>query len=111
MVNKKEFRDIGINVKPPAERCDDSNCPFHGVLPVRGQIFTGIVTSDKMQDSISVRREYMHYIPKYERYEKRTAKYVAHCSPCIKVKVGDKVRIMECRPLSKTISFVAIEKI
>ncbi|EMR73837.1 hypothetical protein MBGDN05_00350, partial [Thermoplasmatales archaeon SCGC AB-539-N05] len=30
MVNKKEFRDIGINVKPPAERCDDSNCPFHG---------------------------------------------------------------------------------
>jgi small subunit ribosomal protein S17 len=37
--------------------------------------------------------------------------YAAHCPPCIKIKLGDKVRIAECRPLSKTISFVTIEKI
>ena len=53
----------------------------------------------------------MHYVPKYERYEKRTSIYAAHCPPCIKTKIGDKVRIAECRPLSKTVSFVAIEKI
>ena len=109
--NKLEVRNIGVNVKTPTESCNDKNCPFHGTLPVRGQIITGVVSAAKMQDSILVKREYMHYVPKYERYEKRTSTYAAHCPPCIKTKIGDKVRIAECRPLSKTVSFVAIEKI
>ena len=108
---KDESRNIGINVKAPEASCDDKNCPFHGTLPVRGQIITGVVSSVKMQDSILVKRDYMNYVPKYERYERRTSKYAAHCPPCIKVKSGDKVRIAECRPLSKTVSFVTIEKI
>ncbi|RLF29075.1 MAG: 30S ribosomal protein S17 [Thermoplasmata archaeon] len=111
MTKKNKARNIGLNVQPPAESCDDKNCPFHGSLPVRGQVITGIVVSNKMDGSIVVEREYMHYVPKYERYEKRSSKYSAHCPPCIKVKVGDKVRIAECRPLSKTISFVTIEKL
>lgn len=105
------MRDIGLNVKPPEEVCNDKNCPFHGTLPVRGQVITGIVSSTKMQRSITVKREYLHLVPKYERYEKRTSIYAAHCPPCLDIKVGDKVRIAECRPLSKTISFVAIEKL
>jgi len=111
LTKKNKARNIGLNVQPPAESCDDKNCPFHGSLPVRGQVITGIVVSNKMDGSIVVEREYMHYVPKYERYEKRSSKYSAHCPPCIKVKVGDKVRIAECRPLSKTISFVTIEKL
>jgi small subunit ribosomal protein S17 len=48
---------------------------------------------------------------KYERYEKRTRRYSAHLPSCIGgVAAGDKVRIMECRPLSKTIKFCVIEK-
>jgi small subunit ribosomal protein S17 len=108
---KSKARNIGVNVKAPEESCKDENCPFHGVLPVRGQIITGIVSSDKMKDSILVKREYMNYVPKYERYEKRTSTYAAHCPPCLKIKAGDRVRIAECRPLSKMISFVAIEKL
>ena len=111
LAEKKETRNIGLNVKPPSERCDDKDCPFHGTLPVRGQIITGEVVSRKMQESISVKREFMHYVKKYERYEKRTSTYHAHCPPCIKLKAGDNVRIAECRPLSKTVSFVAIEKL
>ncbi|MGF3554132.1 MAG: 30S ribosomal protein S17 [Thermoplasmatota archaeon] len=111
MTDKKKVRNIGVDVKPPAENCNDKNCPFHGTLPIRGQVFTGVVKSNKMQGSILVKREFMHYIPKYERYEKRTSTYAAHCPPCINVRVGDKVKIAECRPLSKTISFVTIEKI
>jgi len=107
----EETRNIGLNVKAPTKSCNDKNCPFHGSLSVRGQVLTGAVSSMKMQDSIIVKREYTHYVPKYERYEKRTSKYSAHCPPCIKTKVGDNVRIAECRPLSKTISFVTIEKI
>ena len=108
---KEEARNIGLQVKTPAERCNDKNCPFHGTLPVRGQVITGIVSSVKMQDTIQVKKEHMSYVPKYERYEKRTSKYAAHCPACINAKVGDKVRIAECRPLSKTISFVTIEKL
>ena len=112
MVEKKvEARNIGVNVQTPTESCNDKNCPFHGTLPVRGQIITGVVSATKMQDSILVKREYMNYVPKYERYEKRTSTYSAHCPPCIKVKAGDKIRIAECRPLSKLISFVAVEKL
>ena len=111
LAEKKETRNIGLNVKPPIGSCDDKDCPFHGTLPVRGQIITGEVVSRKMQGSISVKREFMHYVKKYERYEKRTSTYHAHCPPCIKLKAGDNVRIAECRPLSKTVSFVAIEKL
>ena len=112
MAEKKvETRNIGLNIKAPQESCDDQYCPFHGTLSVRGQIITGVVLSTKMQKSIIVKREYMHYIPKFERYEKRTSKYNAHCPPCLKVKVGDRVRIAECRPLNKTVSFVTIEKL
>ena len=111
MAKKEETRNIGLNVKPPAESCNDNNCPFHGSLSVRGQIITGIVSSTKMNGSILVKKEYMNYVPKYERYEKRTSMYSAHCPPCIKAKTGDNVRIAECRPLSKTVSFVTIEKL
>jgi len=107
----QQSRNIGVNVNPPTKTCKDKNCPFHGTLPVRGQIITGVVSSVKMQNSILVNREYTQIVPKYERYEKRTSSYAAHCPPCIDVNVGDKVRIAECRPLSKTVSFVTIEKI
>lgn len=108
---KTKAKNIGVNVKPPEETCDDKNCPFHGSLSVRGQIITGTVSSNKMNNAVIVKREYRHYVPKYERYERRTSKYIAHCPPCLNAKNGDRVRIAECRPLSKTISFVTIEKL
>jgi small subunit ribosomal protein S17 len=111
MVKKGNTRNIGLNIKTPSNKCNDRNCPFHGILPIRGQVIKGIVSSIKMQNSILVKREYMHPVPKYERYEKRTSSYSAHCPPCIKVNLGDTVRIAECRPISKTISFVTIEKL
>jgi small subunit ribosomal protein S17 len=111
VVEKKKVRNIGVDVKTPSEICSDKNCPFHGTLSVRGQIIVGVVKSNKMQDSILVKRNFMHYVQKYERYEKRTSTFAVHCPPCIKTQVGDKVRIAECRPISKTISFVTIEKI
>jgi small subunit ribosomal protein S17 len=102
---------IGIEVKETTKKCDDPNCPFHGKLSVRGQLIRGKVVSNKMEKSVVVERERKRYIPKYERYEKRTSRYVAHSPSCIPLKKGDEVRIMECRPLSKTISFVVVEKI
>jgi len=59
MVEKNETINIGLNVKTPKKKCTDQNCPFHGILSVRGQIITGVVSSIKMQTSILVKREYM----------------------------------------------------
>ncbi|UCE75521.1 MAG: 30S ribosomal protein S17 [Methanomassiliicoccales archaeon] len=107
---KLSYRNIGVPVTPPKERCDDKHCPFHGTLSVRGQIIEGVVISDRMQNTVVVKKDYRRYIPKYERYEWRTGKYVAHNPSCINAKSGSEVKIMECRPLSKTKAFVVIEK-
>ena len=104
------MRDIGINVRGPEKECEDVDCPFHGTLPVRGQILEGVVVSDKAPKTVVVLRSYLKKIAKYERYERRESKIHAHNPPCIHAKVGDTVKIAECRPLSKTKSFVVIEK-
>jgi small subunit ribosomal protein S17 len=102
-------RDIGIEVQAPAKDCSDEKCPFHGALRVRGQVLHGRVTSHRMQSTAVVQREYLRYLPKFERYEKRRSKYSCHNPPCIGAQEGDEVTIMECRPLSKTKHFVIIE--
>ncbi len=102
-------KNTGLNVPIPEKECDDVNCPFHGTLPVRGQVITGKVVSDRMQGSVVVGRDYLHYVKKYKRYEKRSSHIHAHHPPCIDLKVGDMVKIAECRPLSKTKKFVVVE--
>ena len=103
-------RNIGIEVAAPEGECSDPNCPFHGTLSVRGQIIDGVVDAVKMNKTVIVKRDYLQFVNKYERYQKRSARYAAHAAPCLNLKVGDSVKIMECRPLSKTVSFVVVEK-
>ena len=106
------MRDIGIDVNEPEGEWDgNDNCQFHGSLRVRGQIITGVVSSKGMKDTVVVERQTTRYMKKFERYEKRTRRYPAHLPSCIgDVDPGDNVRIMECRPLSKTVKFCVIEK-
>jgi len=101
---------VGMGIEPPKEKCADPRCPFHGELSVRGRYFEGIVSSDKMPGTVTVRLETMRQIQKYERYERRGSKFHAHNPPCISAKTGDKVKIMECRRLSKTKTFVVVQK-
>lgn len=101
---------IDPKINPPKEECQDKNCPFHGNLRVRGQVLDGKVVSDKMDRTVVVERGYAEKIPKYERYERRSSKIHAHNPPCIDAKEGDKVKIGECRKLSKQKSFVVLEK-
>ncbi|MDY6931714.1 MAG: 30S ribosomal protein S17 [Halobacteriota archaeon] len=103
-------RDIGLDVIAPEDECTDAKCPFHGSLPVRGIVLEGAVVSDLMQNTVVVQREFTKLIRKYERYEKRRSKIHAHNPPCISAKKGDVVKIAECRPLSKTKSYVVVEK-
>ncbi|MFB3764461.1 MAG: 30S ribosomal protein S17 [Methanotrichaceae archaeon] len=103
------MRDIGLDVKAPEKGCNDPNCPFHGRLPVRGQVFDCKVVSDKMESTVVVVREFEKRATKFERFEKRRSKIHAHNPPCIDAKAGDSVKIAECRPLSKTKAYVVVE--
>ena len=108
---KRKAKNIGIDVKAPSKKCDDVNCPFHGNIKLRGRSFTGIVTSTNMTKTATVEWTYKMFIPKYERHETRRSKIHVHNSPCIDAQVGDVVKIIETRPLSKTKNFVIIQKL
>ncbi len=100
--------NIGLAVQPPAETCTDSSCAWHGQLPVRGRVFTGTVRSAKAHRTLVVERGFTKFVQKYERYERRSSRFVAHNPDCLKAKEGDTVVIAECRPISKTKHFVVV---
>jgi small subunit ribosomal protein S17 len=58
----------------------------------------GIVASDKMEKTVVVRVDRLIKHPKYRRYVRRTSKFMAHDETG--AAIGDKVRIVETRPLS-----------
>mmetsp|Transcript_16130 Transcript_16130/g.45181 ORF Transcript_16130/g.45181 Transcript_16130/m.45181 type:complete len:176 (+) Transcript_16130:53-580(+) len=103
------IKNVGLGIKTPDTAIEgnyvDKKCPFTGNVSIRGRILTGIVRSTKMNRTIVVRRDYLHYVKKYARYEKRHSNVSAHCSPAFRVASGDTVVIGQCRPLSKTVRF------
>jgi len=104
-------RNIGIDLKPPEKECNDIKCAWHGRIKVRGKLVEGTVVSTRPQKTAIIEIEYAHYLPKYERYERRHSRLYAHLPPCISVREGDKVIIGETRKLSKTKSFVVLQKV
>jgi small subunit ribosomal protein S17 len=58
----------------------------------------GVVASDKMTKTVVVRVDRLVKHPKYRRYVRRTSKFMAHNE--LDATIGDKVRIVETRPLS-----------
>lgn len=73
----------------------------------RAKTLTGVVVSDKMKDTcvVSVTRFVKH--TKYKKYYKVSKKYKAHDVGNTK-KIGDKVEIISCRPISKDKHFVIV---
>ena len=106
---------IGLDVPTPPEpedpeTYDYATCPFYGELAVRGQILEGIVASTDMERTVVVEREYDVPVQKYDRYMKRRSRVSAHVPGVLEpLQVGDRVRIAECRQLSKTKSHVVVE--
>lgn len=80
-------------------------------LKTRGRTFRGIVVSSKSQKTVTVEWMRRVYVPKYERYQDKRSKVKAHNPPEMDAKEGDEVVIKECRPLSKTKTFVVTEVI
>jgi small subunit ribosomal protein S17 len=103
--------EIGLDGKSPKKTCDDRNCPYHGELSVRRKFLDGTVVSTKMARTVTVERDYLQYARKYMRYEKRRSRIMAHNPPCLEIREGDRVKIAECRPISKEVAFVVVERL
>ena len=107
-IMKKPKKSIGLDMKAPEKPCEDRKCPWHGQLPVRGRVFEGVVRSAKSQNTAVVEWGYHRYISKYKRYERRSSRVVAYNPPCVHAREGANVVIAECRPVSKTKTFVVV---
>ncbi len=72
-----------------------------------GKVLSGVVVSDKMQDTIvvSVSRYFKH--PKYQKFMTVEKRYKVH-DPGNTKKIGEKVTMVETRPISKTKRFVIL---
>lgn len=97
--------------KKTKESCGDAKCPFHGDLRTRGRVFEGTVVSDRMQKSVVVEWPRVIKSKKYNRFARLTSRIKAHNPACINAKIGERVRISECRKLSRSICFVVTEKL
>lgn len=111
MSEKSKLRDVGIKfdgLKLPQEGCSDPKCPWHGHLKVRGGLMVGRVYKARARKMAVVERDYLVYVSKYSRYEKRRSRIHAYVPPCIRVAPGDKVLIGETRPLAKSVAWVVL---
>ena len=92
--------------------CNDKNCPVHGSIRYKkGKIIRGEVKSTKAKKTATVIVDYVKYMPKYERYERRRSYIHAHNPPCIEVKPGDVVELAPIRRISKTKAYAILKVI
>ena len=71
------------------------------------RILQGVVVSDKQDKTIVVKVERRVRHPLYQKFIKRSKKYSAHDAANV-CKIGDKVRIRECAPISKNKSWEVV---
>ena len=109
------WKSVGLGFKTPKAAVEgkyiDKKCPFTGNVSIRGRLMRGVVHSTKSKRSIVIRRDYLHYVQKYQRYMKRHKNFTVHCSPAFEPAVGDEVIVGQCRPLSKTIRYNVLQHI
>lgn len=91
-------------------KCSDKKCPVHAGLSLRGRSFTGEMIR-KNGKTVKIEWPRFRYFPKYERYAKLSSGVLAHLPDCMQdFEVGQKVKVTECRPLSKMKHFVVVGK-
>ena len=104
-------RNIGLPISSPKKKSEEGekNNPFNGSLSIRGKLFEGIVINAKAKNTIVIQKERPIYFSKFKRFGRSKNKIHAHVPSNIAVKEGDYVVAAECKPISKSVSFVVIE--
>ena len=103
--------NIGLPVNEPKKKPleNENNNPFNGSLPVRGKLFEGTVINAKAKRTVVIQKELPIYFSKFKRYGRSKNKIHAHVPSNLNVQEGDYVVAAECRPISKSVSFVVVE--
>jgi len=104
-------RNIGIPIKGLVNKSmeNDDNNPFNGSLSIRGKTFEGLVIKSKGKGTVTLQKESPIYFTKFRRYGRSKNRIHAHVPSNLDVKEGDRVIAAECRPISKSVSFVVVE--
>ncbi len=104
-------RNIGLPVKESKKKIEENekNNPFNGTLSIRGKIFEGTVINAKANGTVVIQKESPIYFKKFKRFGRSKNKIHAHIPSNINVEEGDYVIAAECRPISKSVSFVVVE--
>ncbi|KAF3816145.1 hypothetical protein GH733_014734 [Mirounga leonina] len=78
----------------------DKKCPFPSNVSIQGQILSGMVTKVKVHRTIVICQDYLHYIRKYNCFEKCHKNISMHLPPCFRgVNIGNIVTVGKCQPL------------
>ena len=104
-------RNIGISVKKSTKSpiSGEKNNPFNGSLSIRGKLFEGIVVNAKAKHTVTIEKKSFINFSKFRRYGRSKNRIHAHVPSNLDIKEGDRVLAAECRPISKSVSFVIIE--
>jgi len=104
-------RNIGLPVKELKKKPvkNEKNNPFNGSLSIRGKIFEGIVINAKAKGTVVIERESLIEFSKFKRFGRSKNKIHAHVPSNLDIQEGDYVIAAECRPISKSVSFVVVE--
>ena len=104
-------RNIGISVKKSTKSpiSGEKNNPFNGSLSIRGKLFEGIVVNTKAKHTVTIEKKSSINFSKFRRYGRSKNRIHAHVPSNLDVGEGDHVIAAECRPISKSVSFVIIE--
>ena len=104
-------RNIGLPVNELKKKPDENenNNPFNGSLSIRGKIFEGIVINAKAKGTVVIERESLIDFTKFKRFGRSKNKIHAHVPSNLDIEEGDYVVAAECRPISKSVSFVVVE--
>ena len=104
-------RNIGISVKKSTKSPinGEKNNPFNGSLSIRGKLFEGIVINTKAKHTVTIEKKSSINFSKFRRYGRSKNRIHAHVPSNLDIEEGDHVIAAECRPISKSVSFVIIE--
>ena len=100
MAEKKTKKQAAEKTQPTAKY----------IVGTRGRVFEGVVVK-KFPKRIVISQERTVRVKKYERFRKTNSKIHARLPESLDVNLGDRVRVQECRPLSKIIHHIVIEKV
>lgn len=78
--------------------------------PTRGRIFEGTVVR-KFPTRVVIQFERTVFVKKYERFYKKRSRMHARLPAGMQIDLGDYIRVRECRPLSKILHAIVIEKV